>query len=376
MRGFDMSGAIVHEWVEKIGGSERVLDQMAATFPDADIYALWSNEPGRYHPRSTHESWLSRTPLRGRKSLALPVMPVAWRTMQKQRDYDWVLVSSHAFAHQVRFRGKATARKYVYAHTPARYIWARDLDSRGAGLTGALASAVLRPIDRHFAQEAERLAANSRYVAERISRAWERESSVIYPPVRVTTIESRSDWSQELGAIEARLLAALPETFVLAASRFVPYKRLDLAILAADRVGVPIVVAGAGPDRDRLAAIASEASVPVTFVTSPSDELLLSLYQRAQAFIFPAIEDFGIMPVEAIAAGCPVVAVAEGGASESVIDGVNGFVSSEQTLPGLADATEKALSLHKRMPRGTVASFDELIFRDHIRRFVEVSDSR
>ncbi|MCC9205433.1 glycosyltransferase [Arthrobacter sp. zg-Y769] len=143
-------------------------------------------------------------------------------------------------------------------------------------------------------------------------------STVIHPPVDTTRIRSVDNWNERLTSSERAEMDALPGEFILGASRFVPYKRLDLVIAAGELVDLPVVLAGSGPDLERLTQIVSEASVPVTFVSSPSDAMLFSLYQRARAYVFPPVEDFGIMPVEAMAAGAPVLCNVLGGAGESV----------------------------------------------------------
>jgi glycosyltransferase involved in cell wall biosynthesis len=320
-----MSGIIVHEWISKIGGSERVLDAMVETFPDAEILCLWNDVPDlRYPGRTVHESWLARTPLRRSKAAALPFMPLTWRR-RKLSGYDWALVSSHLFAHHVSFaQTNPDFRKYVYVHTPARYIWNPELDERGAGLLPRLASPTLRRLDYRRAQEVHAFAANSHYVRKRIERAWGREATVIYPPVDVLRIQGVDSWGGELCMAERIVVDQLPRPFVLGASRFIPYKRLDLVIKTGEAAGLPVVLAGCGPEERRLREQADRAAVPVHFVNDPSDTLLFALYEAAAVFVFPAIEDFGIMPVEAMAAGTPVVTSTVGGGSETVVDGTTG----------------------------------------------------
>ena len=141
-----MPGVLVHEWIERDGGSEKVLDEFVRCFPDADVLCLWDNA-GRYPGRTVVESGLARTPLRRSKALALPAMPFVWR--DRPGDYDFALVSSHCFAHHVSFRTPpAEFRKYVYVHTPARYLWTPELDERGTSPAARLASPVLRGIDK------------------------------------------------------------------------------------------------------------------------------------------------------------------------------------------------------------------------------------
>lgn len=343
-----MTGLIVHEWLEERGGSERVVDAMLELFPDAGLVALWNDAPEKYP--EVRESWLASTPFRRHKVLSLPFQPLTWRHIMPRSDVDWVLVSSHLFAHHVDIhnRSGSSVPKYVYVHTPARYIWAPELDGRGRSLPVRAASALLKPLDRGRAQEPAAVAANSGFVRDRIQRAWDREATVIYPPVAVEDIRSVDDWRVKANGDELRSLEALPQQFILGASRFVPYKRLDWVIRAGNAIGLPVVIAGGGPDEQRLRAVAAEVSVPVEFVLRPSTPMLYALYQAAEVFVFPAIEDFGIMPVEAQAAGTPVVTTSVGGATESHVEGLTGVSAMRDDESSIVIALEKAAGLRDR----------------------------
>ncbi|MFD5224637.1 glycosyltransferase [Microbacterium sp. NPDC058342] len=340
-----MTGLLVHEWIEASGGAENVLEAMARAFPDADIQCLWDDAPHRFANRAVHESWLARTPLRRHKALALPFTVGAWRGVRARQDYEWMLVSSHLFAHHVTLAHRDVP-KYVYAHTPARYIWNPELDERGNGIAVRAVSPAFRRLDRKRAQEATAIAANSAFVRDRIAAAWERDAVVIHPPVAVDRILSQSDWrTQVTDDSERRLLESLSDTYILGASRFIPYKRLDLVIAAGERAGLPVVIAGRGPEEARLRAMADAASVPVLIVVSPSDALLYALMQLAAVFVFPAVEDFGIVPVEAQAAGSPVVTGPVGGQVETFVDGVSGVVADSTDAVDLAHAVQRASAL-------------------------------
>lgn len=368
-----MTIAIVHEWIEQSGGAEKVLDAMAEAFSDADIYALWNDAPDRYSGRNVYESWLASTPLRKHKAAALPLLPETWHRLKAHRAYDRMLISSHLFAHHARFLGELQdIPKFVYAHTPARYIWTPELDERGNSLSVRLASGALKPLDRKRAQEATAIAANSQFVRERIQKAWDRDAAVIYPPVDIEKIQAVADWRNVLDPEELEILDGLPSEFVLGASRFIPYKRLDLVIEAGARAGFPVVIAGRGPEEERLRALAGEQSVPVEIVISPSDALLYALFQKALAFVFPAIEDFGIMPVEAQAAGCPVVTGPIGGALESVVSGVTGVTVERNDVPSLASAIQDVASIQHDFPADSVHKFGRERFVDEIQAFVGV----
>jgi glycosyltransferase involved in cell wall biosynthesis len=311
---------------------------------------LWDDVPGsRYPGRSVRESWLARTPLRRSKAAALPLMPMTWRT-HRSTSADWILASSHLFAHHVSLGGNnPEVRKFAYVYTPARYIWYPELDRRGASWLPRLVSPSLRSLDRRRAQESYRVAAISEFVRDRVRTAWDRDSEVIYPPVDVTRIQSVTSWADELNTAERVILDRLPRPFVLGASRFIPYKGLGLVIKAGEASDLPVVLAGSGPGERQLRAQASGASVPVHFVSSPSDRLLYALYEAASVFIFPAIEDFGIMPVEAMAVGTPVVTRAVGGASETVVDGVTGaYVAERGSGSDYREAIKRAMCCRSR----------------------------
>jgi glycosyltransferase involved in cell wall biosynthesis len=339
-----MTGVLVHEWIAQDGGSENVLQAMSELFPDAPIMCLWNDSVGRFPAGRVHESWLARTPLRRSKAAALPFMPLTWR-MLKDRDYDWALISSHAFAHHAMFRGAShPLRRMVYVHTPARYVWTPELDARGDRLSARAISRALRPVDRRRAQEGAEFAANSRFVRSRIRAAWGVDARVVYPPVEVTRILAEPDWSTRLTEAEHAVLQGLPDGFVLGASRFIPYKRLDAVIETGEAIGRPVVLAGRGPSRASLEERAAQASVPVHFVDSPSDALLFALYQRTALFVFPAVEDFGIMPVEAMAAGAPVLAQVVGGAAESTVAGRTGALVSFDSPAETREGAEIAMA--------------------------------
>lgn len=360
-----MSGVIVHEWLEKSGGAENVFEAMRDAFPDAASWCLWNDSDGRFP--GVRETALASTPLRRSKVAALPLMPLVWRSLPKT-DASWMLVSSHLFAHHARFRGSARdIPKFVYAHTPARYIWSPDLDRRGDSPLVRAAAELFKPLDRRRMREATAVAANSEFVAGRIREVWDRDAEVIHPPVRMSEFATEA----ELSAADGDLLESLPDGYLLAVSRWVTYKGLDDAIRVAETTDRPLVIAGRGPDEERLRAIADESSAYVVFVHHPPRELLRAMYRRAAALLFPPIEDFGIVPVEAMASGTPVVVNGIGGATESVIDGETGAHLHDWADPVEArSALELALAAKVDACRERAAAFDEDVFARRIRAFV------
>lgn len=361
-----MTGVLVHEWIAPSGGSENVLQAFAEMYPGTDIVCLWNDSEGRFDPTLLRESWLALTPLRRRRALALPLMPATWR-LPSNHGYDWALISSHLFAHHVCFRGQpADFERFVYVHTPARYIWAPEQDGRGGSPLVRVAAAAFKPLDRHRAQEGGHYAANSEFIRSRMMKCWEVDARVIHPPVDVTEIQAVADWRELLTPAEAEVLAELPADYYLGASRFIPYKRLDLVIRCAELSGRPVVLAGRGPERARLEQRAAEATVPVYFVEHPSRALLYALYQRAALYVFPAVEDFGIMPVEALAAGAPVLAQRVGGASETIVPGVSGALSEFRSDQEMFDAAEEAMATSRAVRIAHAQRFSQERFRDEI----------
>jgi glycosyltransferase involved in cell wall biosynthesis len=367
-----MGGVLVHEWIATHGGSEQVLDRFAALFTDADIRCLWDETGGKRYPdREVHESWLARSPLRTRRALAVPLMPSTWANAPAE-GYEWMLASSHAFAHHA-FANTAPPdmTRIAYVHTPARYVWEPTLDARGATPWARAGGKALQPVDKRRALSLDVIIANSDFVRERIQRCWGRDDAVVvYPPVNVAHIQSQRDWANVLSEADAGELAQLPDTFVLAASRFIPYKRLEAAITAGEASDLPVVIAGAGPLEESLRKAAEASAVPVHVVTAPSTPLLYALYQRALVLVFVAIEDFGIVPVEAMAAGCPVVAINEGGAAESVGLLEGGVLVDGVSSSSLAEAVHGASSIDRGELARRARSFDTPVFDTKIEAVV------
>lgn len=366
-----MSGLIVHEWIAPKGGSENVAEALLEAFPDADLWTLWNDNPSRFP--NARESWIAQTPLRRSRMAALPVMPIAWRTLRTSVPYRWMLASSHLFAHHAKIWQKTEVTKLAYVHTPARYVWNPEIDERGRGLAAKMVAPALRSLDRHRASELQFVAANSEYVRARIQKAWNLDATVIYPPVDVERIAAVRGWRSELDSAEESIMKSLPAEFLLGASRFVPYKRLDSVVSVGERLGLPVVLAGSGPDEPRLRELARESSVPVSIVVAPSDRLLFALYEHALAYIFLAIEDFGIMPVEAMACGTPVIVGPHGGALESVSRCRGGPILEGLGRASVARAMELAEKVDKEDLRARALSFSRGRFIAEVRSWVDTS---
>lgn len=322
--------AIVHDFFVQDGGAERVALELAAMFPEADVFTTFFDAErfrDRLDPSRVHTWPLQRVlgiPT-GFRSL-LPLYP-AWFSWLDLRAYDVVISSSVAFTHAVRTRNDA--RHLVYVHTPMRYAWDLDrylADSSTGGLKrfGArLARTPLQRWDRWASRKPDVLIANSATVQTRIRHRWGRSADVVYPPVPTDEIP----------------VGDRDDGFLLVAARLLGYRRIDLVVDAASRLRRDLVVVGDGPE---MAKLRDRAGPTTRFEGHVSRDRLVALMRSCHAYVVPGVEDFGIAPVEAMAAGKPVIAFADGGVAESVIEGETGVFFREQTVESLVRAIEHA----------------------------------
>lgn len=355
MAATDFSIALVNEWLVTYAGSERVLEQLLAAYPTAELLATVDFLSGRERAflggRSVATSFLQNMPFAQKHyQKYLPLMPLA----VEQHDvsaYDVVLSSSHAVA-----KGVLTGPDQLhisYVHSPVRYAW--DLQHqylREAGLTRGLKAWLARLIlhyirlwDVRTAHGVDHFIANSQFIARRIHKVYGRKATVIYPPVAVDAFPLRED----------------KDSFYLTASRMVPYKRMDLIVEAFSAMpDKKLVVVGAGPEFEKVKA---KAGPNIELLGYQPFATLKDLMQRAKAFVFAAEEDFGIAPVEAQACGTPVLAFGKGGARETVVDGHTGLFFPAQTV----EALQAAVRRFEAMPGG----FDPAAVRSNALRFSE-----
>jgi glycosyltransferase involved in cell wall biosynthesis len=354
--------AIVHEWLDQWAGSEQTFRELAIVFPDADLYALTARpDLRRVADREVRTTVLDTPLFRERRAMALPLMPLAWRYASRA-EYDLVISSTHAFARS--FGPGRDALHLTYCHSPMRYAWFPDIDPRGSRAP-AVARSLVRRWDLSSVRWADAWAANSETTAQRIRRVYGVESTVIPPPVHLDgfTLDDDDEGTASGDApldpaspagprpdrtsiVEARrdgspLVAPAPEGYVISVGRFVEYKRHDLSIAAAAAAGVPIVIAGRGPLERELRVLAADLGARATFVVDPTTAELRALVAGARALVFPGFEDFGIVPIEAMAVGTPVVAFGRGGAGETVRHGHTGLhVPVQEVAPFAAAVTE------------------------------------
>lgn len=355
-----MTDALVHDWIDGRTGAERVLEALGECLPEADVFAL-SRRPEvnlDLGGRMVRTSMLDRNRLRDTRAVTLPLMAAAWARLARGRSYETVLISHHAAAIQFARHCRAQ-RRLAYVHSPARYIWTPEIDGRGARRGLGPARRALQRQDLRAVQMLDGIAVNSREVAKRVERYWDRHSEVIYPPVDV----------EFYGApVED---AGRTRDFLLGVSRFVPYKRLDAVIAVGESLDLPVVLAGSGPEEARLRALGARASVPVTVLTGQSDESIRSLYRNALCLVFLAHEDFGIVPVEAQAAGTPVVGLAVGGTAETVKSGSTGYLVDEPDVASLAQAVGLASGLDPRDCSSWARSFAPHIFHSRVQTWLD-----
>lgn len=353
-----LHAAIAHEWLDSPGGAENVLRQMMQVLPEADVWSLWCLSPAKETILAdVQTTWLARSPVAGNKKAALPLMPMAWRTLPS-RDYELILTSSYALAHTVRFRG-CQAPTLHYIHTPARYWWTPEVDDRAAGRFAAGPRRVLRAWDRRIGKRHRFVAANSEATRRRIDQFWGVDARVINPPVD-TEFFTPGEASTSLPF----------DRYLIGASRWVAYKRLDLVIQTAELAGLPVVIAGSGPEEQRLRQLAAEVSVPVHFEVQPDRYRLRDLYRGASALVFPVHEDFGIVPVEAMACGTPVVGPAVGGLLETVDDGVSGILVNIADPVAIAKALPDASQLDRDKVANAAARFSDHRFRTELAAWI------
>jgi len=350
--------ALVHDWLNGMRGGEKVLEALCERYPSADIFTLFHAQGSVSPAIERHRivtSSLQKLPFaRTRYRTLLPLYPTAIEQFDLDA-YDLVISSSHCAAKAVVAPGRAT--HICYCHSPMRYAWDQFDAYFGPERVGAFASRwlyapMLRRLARWDAATASRVGrfvANSHHVAGRIRRYYNREATIVYPPVDTTFYHPDT---------------TPPGQHFLMVSALVPYKRIDVAIDACRRAGATLRIVGDGPDRARLE---RQANGHVEFIGRATDEEIRDEYRRALAVLLPGEEDFGIVPVEAQACGRPVVAFARGGALETVIPGETGILFDQLTSASLAAALEQAAATH--FDAGRLRAHAERFSRDrHIER--------
>jgi glycosyltransferase involved in cell wall biosynthesis len=366
--------AVVHDWLTGMRGGEKVLEAICELFPRAELYTL-VRVPNTVSPaleaRSIRSSAVDRLPAVGRfYRHLLPLFPAVVETFDLDR-YDLVISSSHCAVKSVIRSGRAV--HICYCHSPMRYAWDQFHAYFGPDQVGRVAHTLLRPVlaalarwDAATAGRVDVYVANSRYVAGRIRRYYNRGSTVVYPPVdtefyrlpdsAVLQGQHRTSGAERPAPNRERRAPSAQRPGFLVVSALVPYKKIDVAIDACRAAGAPLKVVGSGPE---LARLQRRAGADVEFLGWRSNEEIRELYQWATAVLLPGVEDFGLVPVEAQACGCPVVALGAGGACETVVDGETGVLVPDGSVEALTAGLHRALKIQ----------FDPAAIRNHALRF-------
>ncbi len=357
-----MKLALIHDWLNQIGGAEDVLDHLVRFYPGAPVYtSMYAPElmPAHYRNWDIRSTWMDRLPgIHQAHQRYLPLYPLTWAHTNLS-EYDVVLSNKSGFCHGVR-TGPHTLH-VCYCLAPTRYIWnldaylAREDFGAAVRLAARLVARLYRRWDYAAAQRVSHMIAISTEIQERIRRYYHRESTLIYPPVEAA---ERFTPAQQVG------------DYYLALSRLIPYKRIDLAVEACTRLDLPLLVAGKGRDRERLESLAGPT---VQFLGFVPDDDLPDLFARCKAFIFPGLEDFGIVPVQAQAAGRPVIAFKGGGSLDTIIPAQTGEFFTEPTVESLMAALRSfdASRYDPAAIRAHALRFDSAVFERAITTFVE-----
>ncbi len=353
--------ALIHDWLNQIGGAENVLETLVRMYPGAPVFtSMYAADlmPAEYRLWDIRTTFMQRLPgVFTHHQAYLPVYPLAFSRVDL-RGYDLILSNKSGFCHGVPI--PPGARHVCYCLTPTRFLWqyeayrAREGLGKAADLVLRPAVALLRRWDYAAAQRVHHFIAISTEIQERIRRFYGRESTIIYPPADIARFRPSGE---------------PPGDYFLAGGRLIPYKRTDLAVWACSELGLRLLVYGDGRDRPALEKLAGPS---VTFLGRVPWDELARLYAGARAFIFPGLEDFGIAPVEAQAAGRPVIAFRGGGALDTVLPGKTGEFFAEPTVASLKTALERfdAATYDPAACRANAERFGTERFERELREFV------
>lgn len=353
--------AIVCDWLTTKGGAEKVILSLHKLFPNAPIYTS-IYDPHRmedFNDAEIHTSYLNKLPLAKKKhQLYLSMMPRAFEQFNLNK-YDIVISSSHACAKGIIT--KPQTLHIDYCHSPMRYAWENSInyikEYQINPIIKKIAPWIIHKIrlwDSLSANRVDFFIANSEYIQKRIKKYYKRDSDVIYPFVD----------------IERFKLNEKREEYYLAVGRLTPYKKFDLLVDTFNELNLPLKIAGTGVAENHLK---KSANKNIEFLGHVSDNQLHHLYQNAKALLFPQIEDFGIIPLEAMATGCPVIAYARGGALETVLDKKTGMLFDKQETDSLIGAIKEfdKINFNHKNIRKHAEKFSEEVFQQSIVNFIE-----
>jgi glycosyltransferase involved in cell wall biosynthesis len=352
--------ALVGSWLNQYGGAERVLEAMHAIWPDAPLFTSIHDPaalPASWGNWDIRTTWMNRLPAVNRMFRQyLPVYPLAFETL-RLNDYDLVLSVDSGFAHGTRANG---GKHVCYCLTPPRFLWGLQSYVERERLkpwqTALLRPALpaLRAWDKRAASRVDDFVAISQEIQQRIADVYHRQAPIICPPVDTSRFQIRRN----------------PDDYLLVISRLVPYRRIDLAVQACTRLGLPLKVVGRGR---ALPDLQAQAGPTVEFLGFRPDEEVTELLEHCRALLWPGLEDFGITPLEAQAAGRPVVAFAGGGTLEMLKDGDTGVLFPEQTVDSLCAALARldGMDFEPERLRRNALRFDTEVFQRQLLGHVE-----
>jgi len=353
--------AIVADWMTNYGGAESVISAFHALYPDAPIYTTMytpsaMRELGQL--KNIHSSWLDAIPF-GKHQWFLSLMPMVVERMNLD-EFDVVLSSCHSVSKGIIT--KPDTLHLSYCHTPMRYAWENwDFETRLKHFPKLLHPLIRRQIrkmkawDEVAAQRVDHYIANSTHIKRKIKKYYKRSATVIYPPVHTERFES---------------FTPPTENFYLATGRLIPYKKFDLVVETFNALGLPLKIAGKGPELQKLKKMAGSNVEVLGFV---SENELKELYANCKGFLFPQQEDAGIVPLEAMAAGRPVIAFSQGGSQDTMIDGKTGVLFQEQSVKALKKAVQQfeKIKFDPSFIRQHARQFDVEVFKQKIEDFVQ-----
>ena len=355
-----MKIALVHDYLSQDGGAEKVLQSLQEIWPSAPIFVLFADRARfpQFAQSDLRESFIRFLPFgRTHYRWYLPFMPIATERHNLD-EFDAVISSTSAFAKGIITRPGTL--HISYCHTPTRYLWTETHEYINELSYGKIFQMLIAPLihrlriwDQMSVHRVDNFVANSDTVRRRIAKYYRRDSDIIYPPVAVEQFFV----SSELG------------DYFITGGRLVPYKRFDILITAANRLREPLIIFGDGPDESRLKKMAGDT---IKFVGRIDDTSKAALLSRAKAFLHPQVEDFGITPVESMAAGRPVIAYGAGGATETVIPGVTGVFFYEQSWEAVVEVLLNFAPLEwdSAVIRARALKFAEANFKDRLERYV------
>lgn len=323
--------ALVHEYLTRLGGAERVLKHLSDLYPKADIFTLLYNQDKVskvFPPEKVRVSFVNNFPnfIKSKVKFLAPILPSAIESFDLSQ-YDLVISSTNSFAKGVITKPRAI--HIAYCHAPATFLWNAFHSYRKQQRKGGfgnfmilLLTHYLRQWDRQAADRVDYFIANSKLTQSRIKKYYRKDSKVIYPPVDIERLKATKEHKD----------------YFLIVSQLTQYKNIDIAVEAFNKLGLPLVIIGDGPERKRLQKLANKNVELKGFL---DDETIVEYYQNCRAFIFAGSDDFGIAPVESMAAGKPVLALREGGALETIVEGKTGEFFDAPIIELLADGVRR-----------------------------------